>query len=197
MPERLEQALPQERLERLAAGPLEQDPRAPARPCCSATPLRAGAAAAGWRSGRSTRPSRTAAAATGARASSVPARPPRPESDRCRAAHDGPNPSRNVSRSSTVMARAAGTVSSKGLSRLRSTRRSASSGNSGPRDRRATARRRRPGAWLPPRRSAWSTRRCGRWRRAAAAPGRPAPACPRTSTCTSSPRATSATSPGT
>ena len=39
----------------------------------------------------------------------------------------------------------------------------------------ATARRRRPGAWRRPRRSAWSARRCGRWRRGASAPGRPAP----------------------
>ena len=40
-----------------------------------------------------------------------------------------PNPRRKVSRSSTVIERSAGTVSSSGLSRLRSTRRSASSGS--------------------------------------------------------------------
>jgi len=41
-----------------------------------------------------------------------------------------PKPSRNVSRSSRVIARRAGTVSSSVLSRLRSTRRAASSGGS-------------------------------------------------------------------
>ena len=119
--------------------------------------------------------------------------------DRCpAAAMMSPKPSRNVSRSSTVMGRSAGDRVVERCSR----------GCAGRAGRPARATSSRPGrrrestpsstsTIAPARRSASSATRCERWHRAAAASGRPSAGYPSTSTCTSSPRATSATKPGT